>query len=139
MPDPTATLARFICDERGTASFSFALWLPFIMGLIMLVTDVSMILFNRSNVERLVQDTNRLRATGALTSSEMAEQYLTLRMTRPDGTVFATVDNSVVMLTTTSVVSMRISDIDVFGLLPPLTGDIAITVRNQQTLEDMEI
>lgn len=132
-------IGRFVRAEHGSATVEFALLLPFLMGLVMLVTDISMIMYHKGNADRIVQDTNRLRSTGALTTNDMAVQYMLSRLTRADGRVIGNSASGVQFLTVISAVNINISEVDVFGLLPPLIGDMQIVVRNQQALEYMEI
>lgn len=132
------TLLRFIREESGNATIEFVVWLPFLTVLIMLITDVTMIAFHRSNVELVIQDANRLRSVGVLTTNEETRQYLISRLTSADGTVCCTIDAGMISLYSTSIVRFQISQVDVFGILSRIAGDVEIVVVNQQIMENME-
>ena len=131
-------LHRFVREESGNATIEFVVWLPFLTALIMLITDISMIAFHRSNVELVIQDANRLRSVGELTTNEEMRQYLISRLTSADGTVCCSVDAGLISLYSTSIVRFQISQVDVFGVLSRFTGDVEIIVVNQQIMENME-
>ncbi|MBF9058615.1 hypothetical protein HKCCSP123_05410 [Rhodobacterales bacterium HKCCSP123] len=129
----------YVDEEAGTTSVAFAIWMPFLFGLIVMITDISVVMFNRADVQRVIQDANRLRATGALASNLGVEDYIRARLLQSDGEVAGTVQTAVNLLSVTSVVDIPLSRLDVFGVLPRVVGDITIRVANQQALEFMEI
>lgn len=131
-------ISGFSRDERGTATISFVLWLPFIAAILMLVTDLTIIMFQHANADRVLQDANRLWAVGAITSSTQAEQYISSNLVRPDGSMMGTADSGIAMLTAISSVRVQLSDMDVFGAFRAIVGDLQITIRNQQAIERME-
>jgi Flp pilus assembly protein TadG len=125
----------FAKDQTGTATVSFVIWLPFVTGIIMLVADLASIMFQHANVDRVLQDANRLWATGMLSSGTETEQYITTNLTRPDGTVIGTRETDIIAMTATSTVRMQLTEIDMFGFFSTLVGDRQVVIRNQQVLE----
>lgn len=131
--------SAFVTDEGGSATIEFAIWLPFFVVILMFVADLTMIMFHRSDVERIVQDANRLRSIGVLSTNEETRSYLIARLMLPDGTMRGTAEAGLISMYATSIVRIQLSQVDMFGVVPRLFGDMELIVVNQQILENMEV
>ncbi|MDG4647858.1 hypothetical protein P6F26_05335 [Roseibacterium sp. SDUM158017] len=132
-------LAAFLKGERGgVETISFVLWLPFVMTFFMIVTDATYILFNRSNIVRVIEDGTRLRSVGVFTTNLQTEQLIQAQLRTADGTTFGTVDSFVQDGIVHTRVTVPISGIDIFGLIAALSNDASITIWTSRFKEDLE-
>lgn len=68
-------LRRLRRDARGGAAIPFALWLPVLTGMLMAVTDLSLLLAGSAGMDHAARDTARAVARG-IVSPEAAEAHL---------------------------------------------------------------
>lgn len=86
-PKATATprrlsmrLGRWIRGQDGSVSVEAALWLPIFMGLILLVTNTSLVFYGQSQAMRVVQDANRAFSTGRLATEAEVQAFIIERL-----------------------------------------------------------
>lgn len=124
-------LRRFRNDTRGLVSFEFALWLPFLVAVISLTMQVSMIFLTQSNYWSVSRDTARLVARHAMDEGA-AESYAEAQA----GNVLVTpttdveLNNSTVTVTISAPAS-SLTPFSAFGFLSGVTVLASVT----QTLE----
>ncbi|HUF86838.1 MAG TPA: TadE/TadG family type IV pilus assembly protein [Thermohalobaculum sp.] len=68
-------LDRFRRDETGSATIEFVLWIPIIVGLLVIVIDVATLYITHSEMWNVARDTARRMVTGNLLTEQEAEQY----------------------------------------------------------------
>lgn len=73
--------ARLFRKEDGSVSVEAALWLPLFMGLILLITNTSLVFYGQSQAMRVVQDANRAYSTGRLATEEEVRAFIAERLT----------------------------------------------------------
>lgn len=131
-------LRQFVRDQDGSVTVEFVLWFPIVMSLVLAMADVSVILFERSNTLRIVEDAHRMRSIGVLTSDEVTKTHI---ITKLGGayTGAASVQSSVKAGVQTTVVILPIDNVDMLGIFTGLVGNATIAVRSQQFIEDFGV
>ncbi|MDH5798215.1 MAG: pilus assembly protein [Paracoccaceae bacterium] len=66
-------LSKFARDGEGGATVEFVIWIPFFMGLILMITDVSMLFTRQSNFWNVSRDTARIVARHGMDGAAAAE------------------------------------------------------------------
>jgi hypothetical protein len=128
-----ATINQFHDDDEGSATIESLLWIPMFVFILVLITDVSFILFGKAQALRFVQDGNRALSVGALSSVEETEEFILGNMANFSSS--ATVDTSIVdgiIISTTLV--MPAVDLMVIGTMP-IFEDTLISVSANHFLE----
>lgn len=130
---------RFRSREDGTGTISFVLWLPVVLGILLAFADLSFILFQRSNIVRVVEDANRLRAIGLLNSNDATEASVLAALGYGGGApgVFVTSLTAQGVLTTE--VTIPIAELDAFGMFAGLAGNPSLRVASYQLIENWEM
>ncbi|SFR34931.1 hypothetical protein SAMN04488005_0732 [Yoonia tamlensis] len=124
---------RFQDDDSGSATIESLLWIPMFVFVLVLITDVSFILFGKAQALRFIQDGNRALSVGALESVEETEEFILANMAGFSST--ATVETSIVdgiIISTTLV--MPAVDLMVIGTMP-IFEDTLISVSANHFLE----
>lgn len=70
----TRRFVAFLRDDRGSATVEFVLMVPMFTGLLMLMTDASMLYLQHSKLMNVSRDTARIVSRYAMTAAE-AEAY----------------------------------------------------------------
>ena len=65
----------FLGDEKGAVTIEFVLWVPIFVGLLVFVTDASIIYLTHSEMWSVARDTVRRMTTGQITTSAEAQDY----------------------------------------------------------------
>ena len=61
---------RFFREEKGTASIEFAIWVPTVAAILLLVTDLALCLFAYMQMSDVARDTARRVSVGDMTLAE---------------------------------------------------------------------
>jgi Flp pilus assembly protein TadG len=70
----------FLRDEKGAVTIEFVLWVPIFVGLLVFVTDASIIYLTHSEMWSVARDTTRRMTTGQITSRAEARDYAASRL-----------------------------------------------------------
>jgi Flp pilus assembly protein TadG len=65
----------FLGDEKGAVTIEFVLWVPIFVGLLVFVTDASIIYLTHSEMWNVARDTTRRMTTEQITSTAEARDY----------------------------------------------------------------
>ncbi len=65
----------FLRDEKGAVTIEFVLWVPIFVGLLVLVTDASIIYLTHSEMWNVARDTTRRMTTEQITTKAEARDY----------------------------------------------------------------
>ncbi len=65
----------FLGDEKGAVTIEFVLWVPVFVGLLVFVTDASVIYLTHSEMWSVARDTTRRMTTGEITTDAEARDY----------------------------------------------------------------
>lgn len=68
-------LDRFRRDETGALTIEFVLWVPIILGVLLLVVDATTIYITHSEMTNVARDTVRRMVTGVILTTDDAEAY----------------------------------------------------------------
>ncbi len=63
-----SSVFAFLGDEKGAVTIEFVLWVPIFVGLLVFVTDASIIYLTHSEMWSVARDTVRRMTTGEITS-----------------------------------------------------------------------
>lgn len=124
-------LRKFRDDTQGLASFEFLVWLPFLVAVISVTMQVSMLFLTQSNYWSVSRDTARLVARHAMDEAA-AETYAQIQA----GNVLVTPTTDVVLDSSTVTVTISapassLTPFSAFGFLEGVTVLATVT----QTLE----
>lgn len=125
-------LRRFARDEGGAVTVEAVLWLPFFLGLLLLITNVSFSFYAKAQAYRIIESANRAYALDRFTTTRQTRDWIRLRLAdiSPRATVTTTTANGLV----SSTVVMPSSDLfllDFGDYFDPFN----VTVRAQQYVE----
>ncbi len=70
----------FLRAETGAVTIEFILWVPVFIGLLVFVTDVSIIYLTHSEMWSVARDTTRRMTTGQFTTPAQARDYAAARL-----------------------------------------------------------
>ncbi len=65
----------FLRTEKGAVTIEFVLWVPIFVGLLVFVTDASIIYLTHSEMWNVARDTTRRMTTGEITTDDQARDY----------------------------------------------------------------
>ena len=71
---------RWMRGQDGSVSVEAALWLPIFMGLILVITNTSLVFYGQSQAMRVVQDANRAFSTGRLATEADVQAFIVERL-----------------------------------------------------------
>jgi len=103
-----------------------------------LLTDVSMITFNRSAAMRVIEDAARMRSMGILRSDDEASSYTARHFISENGEPYVNCTASTLDGVVEVSVEVPLSQMDMFGIIASLTGGASLTVSTYSYLEDFE-
>jgi len=132
MRKPPSRKWVFWSDERGSATIESVIWLPVFVWVLALIINISMVVFEKNQTYRVIQNANRILSTGYMQSEAETEDYIRAKIAHiaPEATVTTTIVDGIV----TSAVSYRVSDL----LLPDVITDLAniwVNVSSQHFVE----
>lgn len=134
MRKPRAAAQNFANDDRGSATIETVIWLPVFVWILALIVNVSMVVFEKNQAYRVIQNANRIVSTGYMQTEDEVETYIRNRISHiaPDATVETTIDGNTG--TVTSRIAYRISGL----LLPHVVQDLAdiwVDISSQHFME----
>lgn len=126
-------LRRFNDDESGSATIESLLWIPMFVFILVLIADVSFILFGKAQALRFVQDGNRALSVGALADTAATEDFILASMAgfSSSASVSTSIVDGIIISTT---VVMPATDLMMIGTLP-VFEDTMISVSANHFLE----
>ncbi len=78
--DQMSSVFAFLGDEKGAVTIEFVLWVPIFVGMLVFVTDASIIYLTHSEMWSVARDTTRRMTTGQITSRAEARNYAASRL-----------------------------------------------------------
>ena len=73
-------LHRFRTGEDGTATIESVLWIPIFVWILVLIVNASMIIFEKNQAYRIVQNANRILSTGYMQTEAEVESYIAAQL-----------------------------------------------------------
>lgn len=125
-------LRRFRSSEEGSATIETLIWIPVFVWVLVMIINASLILFQKNQALRIVQDANRILSTGYMQTPSQTQTYISEKIAgfAPEAAVQTTIDNGVV----TSNVSYEISNLFMPHVVERLMG-ITISISAQHFME----
>ncbi|MGR3322584.1 MAG: TadE/TadG family type IV pilus assembly protein [Pseudooceanicola sp.] len=125
-------LKAFSRESSGSATIETVIWIPIFVWVLALIVNVSMIVFDKNQAYRIIQNANRILSTGFMQTEEEVEAYIVAKLAdiAPDATVETIIAGGVV----TSRVQYQVSDL----LLPHAVTNLAnvwINISSQHYVE----
>ncbi len=78
--DHMQSVFAFLRDEKAAVTIEFVLWVPIFVGLLVFVTDASIIYLTHSEMWSVARDTTRRMTTGQITTDAEARDYAASRL-----------------------------------------------------------
>lgn len=126
--------SRFRDDERGLATIESLLWMPVFFYLFILITDVSFIFFSKAEALRIIQDGNRLHATGFFDDDDAdASEYIRAKLSALAPSVVSVTRTTGGLIETNASMSAR--ELMAVGSIPAF-ADTEIGITSQQYKEN---
>ncbi|QHQ33758.1 TadE/TadG family type IV pilus assembly protein [Algicella marina] len=107
-------------NEGGNASVEFVLWVPVFLLVLSVIVDASFIFLNHANMWSVTRDTARRVSMHQMTASE-AQAHVESSLATMGDRVSASADDSGLDIWVE--VSVPMEDVDLFGVLNPLTSN----------------
>ena len=126
----------FLGDERGSATVEAVLWIPFFLGLLLLVVEVTFVFYGHSQMMRIAQDASRKLSTGWFDTSAEAEAYILeeMRSMRNRTSTAATTAVSIEAGVINTRISVSAGELDIVGTFDVLSA-VQVTVAAQHLQE----
>lgn len=130
-----AMLRTFARRDDGGASFEACLWVPFLIGVILLVIDATFIFGREADAHRIAQDGTRQFVSGAIASQSELETWLETAMSpvSPNADANVSLDSTTGILT--AVIEYPAEDTDLTGATG-LLGAATVRVQSIQLTEE---
>ncbi len=122
----------FLRAEKGAVTIEFILWVPVFVGLLVFVTDASIIYLTHSEMWSVARDTTRRMTTGQFTTPAQARDYAAARLFLGQRTYVIEPDFGGEMNTT---IAIGLDDATIFGFFfESILGKslvASVTMRNE--------
>ncbi len=124
----------FLGDETGVVTIEFVLWVPIFVGLLVFVSDASIIYLTHSEMWNVARDTARRMTTGQITSRAEARDYAAAHLFLGNRTyVIDSTDPAMAEMNVTIVIGL--DDATIFGFFfKPILGRTrvaSVTMRKE--------
>lgn len=127
-------LRSLVFREDGAITVEGVLWLPAYIFFFAFIVDVSLMFNSKTQVQRVLQDVNRLASSGFfLTEEEVEARVIASLVHLTDGAIVeTTIDTTTHLVTTTATVPAE--DLMAIGLVAKFT-DLDLNFRAQHLVE----
>lgn len=125
-------LHRVRTSEEGSATIETLIWLPVFVWVLVMIINASLVLFQKNQAFRIVQDANRILSTGYMQTPEETQSYIADRIGgfAPEASITTTIDDGVV----TSSVIYQVTNLFMPHVIEQL-ADITINISAQHFME----
>ncbi len=112
------TVSEFLCDEHGSATLEFVIWVPLYVVLLVAVTDASVLYLTHTEMWNTARDTARRISVRAMNAAD-APGYAAGRLLLGGRTyTVAASDTGPVIVE----IGVNVGDASVFGFFKPVLG-----------------
>jgi uncharacterized membrane protein YgcG len=129
-------ITGLLTDEQGFMSVDFVLWLPLFLGMLLIVTDASILYLTQTQMWNIARDTARRMTTQQIRSIPEARCYTETKLSGFSDLIFTVELESTSQFNSVQI-SVLLDDAAVFGyLLDPVLGttiDAQVTMRADPT------
>lgn len=125
-------IAAFLRREGGALTLEGVLWVPVYLVFFALIADTSLIFNGQSQMQRVLQDVNRLASSGYIANTTDAKDRIKASLTHlsPNVVVSTTLSNGIIVSTAT----IPATDLMAIGLVTAFKN-LKITVTAQHLVE----
>ena len=123
---------RFTRRQDGGATVEFVIWFPFMLGLMLVISEVALVYYGQNQVLRVTQDATRQISIGNISTADQLHTYINTRLSSM--TDSAVIKNGVETGIIYTSVTVPVNDLAPFGFFPAIAG-AEITVMAQQVAE----
>lgn len=122
MPKRQLNLVKYIEDEDGALTVESVLWIPLYAFFFAFIVDVSLMFNGQTQVQRILQDVNRLASSGFLITEVEIEERVAASLSHlsSEATVDATIDPDTNLVTT--IASLPARDLMATGIVAKFTN-----------------
>lgn len=125
-------LYQFFLGDSGVATYEAVIWLPIFTFIIWLVTETAMAFGGEAHALRVIQDANRMYATGYFQTVSDTENFIKSQLPNWTSTMtVSTVDSSGVVHTT---VTVPVTTMTGFNVIPQFS-EIKVSISSEEMLE----
>lgn len=125
-------LHRFRTSEDGSATIETLIWIPVFVWVAVMILNTTLILFQKNQAFRIVQDANRILSTGYMQTTAETQAYIASHISgfAPEATISTVIDDGVV----TSSVDYQVSKLFMPHVVTDLMN-INISISAQHFME----
>jgi Flp pilus assembly protein TadG len=125
-------LHRFRTSEEGSATIETLIWIPVFVWVAAMILNTTLILFQKNQAFRIVQDANRILSTGYMQTTTETQAYIAghIASFAPEATISTVIDDGVV----TSSVDYQVSNLFMPNVVTDLMN-ITISISAQHFME----
>ena len=127
------SLPGFWQDEEGSYTIESVIWFPIFEILLTIVTNVSIVFFNESQILRVMQDGNRALSLGRLRDADEVETYVSNNLAYLKAAM--TIDTQVAGGFVTTNLSVPATDLMPLNLMTSAFDSVVIAVNAQHIIE----
>jgi Flp pilus assembly protein TadG len=129
----------FLREEDGAIeTISALIWMPVILSFFMFFADVSYVLYSRSQLIRVAEDSTRMRSLGVYETDLEVVHAIANRISAGD-TLPPTITSNISLGVVRTQLQVNVSSIDMLGIVSRLTSDARITINVSQFKENPEV
>lgn len=131
-PDAAPGVRRFLCDERGSATIEFVLWVPVFAVILVAAIDATILYLHHTEMWNVSRDVARRVAVGDITEDDAPEYVENELFLYSHAYTVATSDPN--QLDVQIMIQTRIADASVFGFFEPVLGrylTASVTMRRE--------
>ena len=114
-------LDRFRRDEGGALTIEFLLWVPIIMGVLVIVIDATTIYVTHAEMWNVARDTARRMVTGSVVTEAQAQAYASNAMSLRGHHNYSVEVHYEEDVTAEVIIRFEVADMSILGYGSPLT------------------
>jgi Flp pilus assembly protein TadG len=128
----TSSLRRFLAKDGGSVTFEAVIWLPVFAFMIWLVTETATVFGGEARVLHVVQDANRLYASGYFQNATDTENFIRTQLSQWQNTMTVSTSESGGIIHTT--VTVPVLSMTGISAIQQFSG-LSVTIASEQMAE----
>lgn len=125
-------MVGFVREEWGSVTFEAVLWVPMFAFLLWLLTETAMIFGGETRILHVVQDANRLYASGYFQTAAATENFILGRLPEWSGSMVVTTSESNHIIRT--FVTIPVTKLTGINVIKQFSG-FSVTVASEEVSE----
>ncbi|WP_127904183.1 hypothetical protein [Solirhodobacter olei] len=119
-------------DEAGAATYEAVLWLPIFTFIIWLVTETAMAFGGEAHALRVIQDANRMYASGYFQNATDTESFIRGQLVNWQNTMTVSTSETNGIIHTT--ITVPVATMTGFNVIPQFNG-VTVSISSEQMSE----